>query len=62
MKTENASTGKGKNDKIIYLYGNQLIALEKMDNEGSKYEQKKDPEGPFFIEPFQQQELVPIFD
>ena len=27
-----ARTGKGKNDKMIYLFGNQLIAKEKMGN------------------------------
>jgi len=27
-----AKTGKGKNDKMIYPYGNQLIAKEKMGN------------------------------
>jgi len=29
-KVNSARTGKGKNDKMIYRYGNKLIAREKM--------------------------------
>jgi len=35
-RANSARTGKSKNDMMIYRYGNQLIAKEKMVNKAKK--------------------------